>query len=275
MTAATSSTQRPAAIDRPVAVHTGPRVVLGDALVVAGRNLRHLTRNPQLLVFATIQPVMFVLLFRYVFGGAIAVPNGSYVDYLMPGVFAQTVAFGAIATGVGLAEDLSKGLVDRFRSLPMARSAVLAGRTLADLVRNVGVVTLLVLVGMAVGFRVSNGVLPLLGGLALLLLFGFALSWIFALVGLLTADAESAQAAAFLVLFPLTFASSAFVPVQSMPGWLQTFAANQPVTVVVDAIRALVLGQPAGSKVLGALAWSVALLAVFVPLAVRRYRRTA
>ncbi len=152
---------------------------------------------------------------------------------------------------------------------------MLAGRTLADLVRNVGVVTLLVLVGMAVGFRVSNGVLPLLGGLALLLLFGFALSWIFALVGLLTADAESAQAAAFPLLFPLTFASSAFVPVQSMPGWLQTFAANQPVTVVVDAIRALVLGQPAGSKVLGALAWSVALLAVFVPLAVRRYRRTA
>jgi ABC transporter DrrB family efflux protein len=244
-----------------------------DALLIAGRNLTVLVRLPQLLVFATVQPILFVLLFRYVFGGAIDVPGASYVDYLMPGVFAQTVAFGAITTGVGLSEDLAKGLVDRFRTLPMARSAVLAGRTLADLLRNLGVVLLMVAMGFLVGFRVQTTPLHLLAGIALLLLFGFAMSWVFALIGLSVANAESAQAASFPLLFPLVFASSAFVPTATMPGPLRAFAENQPVTAVIDAVRALVLGGPTASLVLAALAWSLAILAVAAPLAVARYRR--
>jgi ABC-2 type transport system permease protein/oleandomycin transport system permease protein len=257
------------------AARTGPRAAARDALVITGRNLTVLRRLPQLLIFATIQPILFVLMFRYVFGGAIEVPNGSYVDYLMPGIFAQTVAFGAITTGIGLSEDLARGLVDRFRSLPMARSAVLAGRTLADLVRNVGVVTLMVAMGYLVGFRVQTNLLSLLAGMLLLLLFGFALSWVFALVGLSVANAESAQAASFPLLFPLVFASSAFVPTATMPGPLRAFAEHQPVTAVIDAVRALVLGGPTASLILTSLAWSLGILAVAAPLAVRRYRRAS
>jgi ABC-2 type transport system permease protein/oleandomycin transport system permease protein len=257
------------------AARTGPRAAVRDALIVTGRNLTVLRRLPQLLVFATIQPVLFVLMFRYVFGGAIDVPNGSYVNYLMPGIFAQTVAFGAITTGIGLSEDLARGLIDRFRTLPMARSAVLAGRTVADLVRNVGVVALMVAMGYLVGFRVQTNPLALLAGILLLLLFGFALSWVFALVGLSVANAESAQAASFPLLFPLVFASSAFVPTATMPGPLRAFAEHQPVTAVVDAVRALVLGGPTTSLVLTSLAWSLGILAVAAPLAVRRYRRAS
>src|SRR5215210_3992140 len=168
---------------------------VADALTITWRNLLTLTRLPQLLVFATIQPVLFVLMFRYVFGGAIQVPGVDYVNFLMPGIFVQTVVFGATSTGVGLAEDLGKGLIERFRSLPMARSAVLAGRTVADLVRNVFVVALMAAVGFAVGFRPSTNVLAFLAGVGLLLLFGFALSWLFAIVGLGVRTAESAQAA--------------------------------------------------------------------------------
>ncbi len=257
------------------AARTGPRAATRDAFIIAGRNLTVLRRLPQLLVFATIQPVLFVLMFRYVFGGAIEVPNGSYVDYLMPGIFAQTVAFGAITTGIGLSEDLARGLIDRFRTLPMARSAVLAGRTLADLVRNVGVVALMVAMGYLVGFRVHTSLLALLGGILLLLLFGFALSWVFALVGLSVANAESAQAASFPLLFPLVFASSAFVPTATMPGPLRAFAEHQPVTAVIDAVRALVLGGPTVSLVFTSVAWSLGILAVAAPLAVRRYRRAS
>jgi ABC transporter DrrB family efflux protein len=255
------------------APRSGPRAAVRDALIVMGRNLTVLRRLPQLLVFATIQPVLFVLMFRYVFGGAIVIPGVPYVDYLMPGIFAQTVAFGAITTGIGLSEDLAQGLIDRFRTLPMARSAVLAGRTLADLVRNVGVVALMVAMGYLVGFRVHTNAFALLGGVALLLLFGFALSWVFALVGLTVPNAESAQAASFPLLFPLVFASSAFVPTVTMPGPLRAFAEHQPVTAAVDAVRALVLGGPTTSLVLTSLAWSVGILAVAAPLAVRRYRR--
>lgn len=254
---------------------TGARAATRDAFIIAGRNLTVLRRLPQLLVFATIQPVLFVLMFRYVFGGAIEVPNGSYVDYLMPGIFAQTVAFGAITTGIGLSEDLARGLIDRFRTLPMARSAVLAGRTLADLVRNVGVVALMVAMGYLVGFRVQTSLLALLAGILLLLLFGFALSWVFALVGLSVANAESAQAASFPLIFPLVFASSAFVPTATMPGPLRAFAEHQPVTAVIDAVRALVLGGPTTSLVLTSVAWSLGILAVAAPLAVRRYRRAS
>jgi ABC-2 type transport system permease protein len=249
------------------------RWAVSDAAAVTGRNLLAYVRVPQLVVFSTIQPIMFVLIFRYVFGGAIQVPGGSFVDFLMPGIFVQTVAFGAVGTGVGLAEDLGKGLIERFRSLPMARSSVLAGRTAADLVRNVFVVFLMCVVGFLVGFRVGTGPLAFLAGILVILAFGYALSWVFALVGLGAANAETAQAVAFPTLFPLVFASSAFVPVESMPGWLQAFAANQPVSVTVDATRALMLGGPTAGVVLQALAWTVGILAVFAPLAVRRYRR--
>jgi ABC-2 type transport system permease protein/oleandomycin transport system permease protein len=244
-----------------------------DWMSVTGRNLIHFRRVPQLLVFSTIQPVIFVLLFRYVFGGAIRIPGVPYVDYLMPGIFVQTAMFGAIATAVGLAADLKTGLIERFQSLPMARSAVLAGRTAADLSRNIFVAALMSVVGFAVGFRVHTNALAFVAGIAVLLLFGYAMSWVFASVGLLVGDPETAQAAAFPVLAPLVFASSAFVPVETMPGWLQVFAENQPVSVTASAVRALVLGGPTASYVLQSLAWSAGILLVFAPLAVRRYRR--
>jgi ABC-2 type transport system permease protein/oleandomycin transport system permease protein len=244
---------------------------------VTWRNLIGYRRVPQLLVFSTIQPVIFVLLFRYVFGGAISTdklpPGVSYVDFLIPGVFVQTVIFGAIATAIGLAADMKSGLLERFRSLPMARSAVLAGRTLADLTRNVFVVVLMLIVGMLVGFRIHSGVVALIEGLLLLLLFGYAMSWIFATVGLFVGDPETAQAAAFPVLAPLVFASTVFVPAASMPGWLRAFAEHQPVSITAEGVRALVLGTPAASHVVASLAWSIGILIVFAPLAVSRYRR--
>jgi ABC transporter DrrB family efflux protein len=246
-----------------------------DTLAVAGRNLIVYRRVPQLLVFSTIQPVVFVLMFRYVFGGlvsrALTVP---YVDYLMPGIFVQTVVFGAIGTAVGLATDMQSGLLERFRSLPMARSAVLAGRTLADLTRNVFVAVLMASVGFAVGFRIHTDGWHLLAGLLLVVVFGYALSWVFAALGLVTGDPETAQAAGFPVLAPLVFASSAFIPVSTMPGWLQVFAAHQPVSVTASAVRALVLGDPAASYVWQCLAWCAGIVIVFAPLAVRRYRRS-
>jgi ABC-2 type transport system permease protein/oleandomycin transport system permease protein len=246
---------------------------ISDGLAVTWRNLIAYTRVPQLMVFSSIQPIMFVLLFRYVFGGAIPTPGFDYVNFLMPGIFVQTVCFGAVSTGVGLAEDMGKGLIDRFRSLPMARSAVLVGRTMADLFRNLFVVLLMTIVGILVGFRPDTNVFAFLAGVGLILLFAFALSWGFAVIGLAARNAETAQAMAFPLLFPLTFASSAFVPVASMPGWLQVYARHQPVSVVVDATRALTVGDPTSSSVLMALAWTIGLLAVLVPLAVRRYRR--
>ena len=247
-----------------------------DGLAITGRNLIAYRRVPQLLVFSTIQPVIFVLMFRYVFGEAIQVPGPiHYVDFLMPGIFVQTVVFGAIATAIGLATDMKTGLMERFRSLPMARSAVLAGRTLADLTRNVFVVLLMVAVGFLVGFRIHTDVLGLVGGILLLLLFGYAMSWIFATIGLVVGDPETAQAAAFPMLAPLVFASSLFVPVARMPGWLQPWADHQPVSVTANAVRYLTLGDtPLGhaSDVWQALAWCAAILLVFAPIAVRRYR---
>jgi len=256
-------------VERPVLVRA-----VRDALAITWRNLIGYRRVPQLLVFSTIQPVIFVLLFRYVFGGAIDVPGPiSYVDFLMPGVFVQTVVFGSLATAIGLAADMKSGLLERFRSLPMARSAVLAGRTLADLTRNVFVVLLMVAVGFMVGFRIHTDVLALIAGILLLLFFGYAMSWIFATVGLALGDPETAQAAAFPVLAPLVFASTVFVPLESMPGWLQVWAEHQPVSVTASAVRALVLGGPTASLVWQSLAWCVGILVVFAPLAVRRYRR--
>jgi ABC transporter DrrB family efflux protein len=259
------------------AIASGRRVrlpgVVADALAIAWRGLITYRRVPQLLVFSTIQPVVFVLMFRYVFGGAIRVPGFDYVDYLMPGIFVQTSVFGAIATAIGLATDVQSGLLERFLSLPMARSAVLTGRTLADLARNVFVVALMAGVGFLVGFHLHTNWAKFLAAMMLVLLFGFTLSWVFATVGLLLRNPESAQAAAFPVMAPLVFASSAFVSVSSMPGWLQPFAAHQPVSVTASAARALVLGGPATSDVLQALAWAAGILLVFVPVAVWRYRR--
>ena len=257
----------------PQPVHVARHTGVTDAMTLTWRNLLNLRRKPQLIVFATIQPVIFVLMFRFVFGGAITVPGTSYVNYLMPGIYIQTVTFGALTTGVGLAEDMQNGLIDRFRSLPMARSAVLVGRTLADLCRNVFVVALMAVVGFLVGFRIETNVVAYLAGLALVLLFSFALSWIFAFVGMYVGDAETAQAASFPILAPLVFASSAFVPLETMPGWLQAFAEHQPVSITVDAVRALCLGGPTAEPVFKALLWIVAIIAVFAPLAVRQYRK--
>jgi ABC-2 type transport system permease protein/oleandomycin transport system permease protein len=216
-------------------------------------------------------------MFRYVFGGAIAATwDGHpvpYVDFLMPGIFVQTVTFGALTTGVGLAEDLQKGIIDRFRSLPMARSAVLVGRTTADLVRNTFVVLLMAVVGFLVGWRIATNVAGLVATLLLILAFAYALSWLFAIVGMTVRDGETAQAASFPILAPLVFASSAFVPTQTMPDWLQVFADHQPVTAVCNAGRALTLGGPTTHYVLTAIAWIVAIVAICAPLAVRKYRR--
>ncbi|HLJ35525.1 MAG TPA: ABC transporter permease [Ktedonobacteraceae bacterium] len=246
---------------------------IADALVLAKRHLIQIPRIPEELVFATIQPIMFVLLFRYVFGGAIAVSGTSYVNYLMAGIFAQTVIFGATSTGIGLATDLQRGLVDRFRSLPMAKSAVLTGRTISDLVRNTFVVLVMWGVGLLVGFRPEGGVLSWLGGIGLLLLTSFAFSWISATIGLLVRTVEAAQSAGFIWLFPLTFASSAFVPTKSMPDWLRAFADHQPVSLIVNAVRGLLLNTPDASTIWQALAWCVGILVVFIPIAVWAYGR--
>jgi ABC-2 type transport system permease protein/oleandomycin transport system permease protein len=258
----------------PARRRVSPKTAVIDGGVVAWRNLLSMLRTPEVLVFTSIQPVIFVLLFRFVFGGAITVPGESYVNYLMPGVFIQAVAFGSVTTAVGMAEDLQGGVIDRFRSLPMARSAVLAGRTIADLVRSVWIVILMFVVGYAVGFRVQTNALAALAAVGMIVLFAFALSWVFAYFGLVTANPEAAQAASFPFLAVFVFASSAFVPLDTMPGWLQAFAEHQPVTAEINAVRALVLGGPTADDVITAIAWCVGIIMVFAPLAVQRYRRS-
>jgi ABC transporter DrrB family efflux protein len=256
-----------------------------DTAVITRRNLTRNLRLPQLLIFATVQPVMFLLLFTYVFGGAIggaipAVAGGRYVNWLVPGLLVQVAAFGAGQTALGLTEDLSKGVIDRFRSLPMARSAVLAGRTLSDLIRNGFVIALMMAVGFAIGFRWQTSLLGLIAGMLVAMVFAYALSWVMATIGLAVKNPEAAQTAVFLPVFPFVFASSVFAPTQTMPSWLQGFAANQPVTVVSNALRGLILGQGAlepghtvPGDVLLAFAWSLGILVVFAPLAVRVYRK--
>jgi ABC transporter DrrB family efflux protein len=252
------------------------RSAVTDAAVVTGRNLRHFIRQPQLLIFSTIQPIMFVLLFVYVFGGAVkgSLPKGvSYADFLLPGIFVQSVAFRATQTAVGLAEDLDRGVVDRFRSMPMARSAVLLGRTLADLVRNVLIIALMIGVGYLVGFSFHAGVSQALASIVVVAAFGFALSWIFAFVALTVHGAEAAQAAGFVVIFPLVFASSVFVPLATMPSWLQAFSRASPVTLTANAARAYALVPGTPTSLAEAAAWIGGLLVVFIPLCVWRYRR--
>jgi ABC-2 type transport system permease protein len=257
---------------------TTPALAAADAMAITRRNLIKYLRVPNLIVFSTVQPVMFVLLFAYVFGGAIKgalPPRVHYIDFLMPGIVVQTVVFGSTQTGVGLAEDMTKGIIDRFRSLPMARSAVLAGRTISDTVRNLAVVLLMVLVGTLIGFRIHTGVLPALVALGVALGFGFAMSWISATIGLVLRDVETAQSASFVWIFPLVFASSVFVPLRTMPGWLQSFARANPITNVANAIRALTLGGATTRPLLYALAWLSAILVTFAPLATRQYRKVA
>ena len=252
---------------------SGARHAVSDTLVLAKRSLLRIPRAPDLLLSFTVQPIMFVLLFAYVFGGAIATPGYSYIDFLMPGIIVQTMAFGGFVTALGLSEDLKKGLIDRFRSLPMSRAAVLAGRTLADIVTNSISIAVMLVVGTIAGFAFDAPLLHIVGGLLLLLLFGYSFSWVFAFVGLTSSSPEASQSLGFIVIFPLTFVSSAFVPVESMPGALQAFAEVNPFTIVVDAMRSLFLGAPAGNNVWGALAWSLAITAVFATLSVRRYKR--
>jgi ABC-2 type transport system permease protein/oleandomycin transport system permease protein len=246
-----------------------------DVLVVAERNLVRLPRAPDLLLAFTIQPIMFVLLFRYVFGGAIQTPGYSYVDYLIPGIIVQNIAFGGFVTAIGLNEDLHKGLIDRFRSLPMARAAVLGGRTLSDIATNALGIVILLGTGLIIGFSFHANALEIVGGFVLLLLFGYAFSWFFALVGLTVSSPESANSVGFIAVFPLTFISSAFVPTSSMPTVLRDFADVNPFTIVVNAMRSLWLGAPADNYVWGAFVWAFVLIAIFAPLAVRRYRQTA
>ena len=249
---------------------------LSDALVIAQRSLRRVPRSPELLLGFTIQPVMFVLLFRYVFGGAISTPGTSYVDFLLPGILVQSIAFGSTVTGVGIADDLQKGLTDRFRSLPMARSAVLAGRTVADIATNWFQLAVMICVGYIVGFRFSTSVPEVIGGLALLTLVGFAFSWVSAVIAMGVSTVEAAQQASFIWLFPLTFVSSAFVPPDTMPEPLKTFASDiNPFSLWVDSLRHLFVGTPIDNQLWLGLLWVVALLVVFAPLAVWRYRRVA
>jgi ABC transporter DrrB family efflux protein len=248
---------------------------VSDTLVLARRNLLRIPRQPDLLLAFTVQPIMFVLLFVYVFGGAISTPGYDYVDFLMPGIITQSIAFGGFVTAVGLNEDLKKGLIDRFRSLPMSRSAVLAGRTLADVATNVLSLVILVGVGMIAGFDFKSSPGEVVLGFVLMLLFGYAFSWFFAWIGLLVSSPEAANSVGFIAIFPLTFASSAFVPVDSMPSALQAFAEVNPFTIVTDAMRALWVGAPAGNSVWGAFAWTIGLIVVFAPLAVSRYRRVS
>lgn len=254
---------------------------LTDSLLLTGRHLRHIPRIPELLVFSIIQPIIFVLLFAFVFGGAIQVPGGGYRSFLMAGIFAQTVAFTGASTGVGLAEDMARGLIDRFRSLPMARSAVLAGRTLADLLRSLLILAVMSVCGLLVGWRTHASVLSIIGGYGLLLLFGFSMSWIGAWIGLIVPSTEVANTAGFIWLFPLTFMSNAFVPIATMPGWLQEFAAWNPISATVQAVRSSFGNNGLATTgnfwslqhaALVSVVWSVALVLLFGVLAVRRYR---
>ena len=251
-------------------------LTLSDTLVLARRNLMRIPRQPDLLIAYTIQPVMFTLLFVYVFGGAIQTPGFDYVDFLMPGIIVQSIAFGGFVTALGLSEDVQKGLIDRFRSLPMSRAAVLTGRTSSDVVLNCLSLVVLLTVGFAAGFNFidTTGAQVVLG-IVLLLLLGYAFSWIFALVGLFSSTPETANSIGFTLIFPLTFASSVFVPAESMPDGLQQFAEANPFTTISDAMRSLWLGTPAHSDVWMSFVWCFGLIAVFAPLAVARYRNVA
>jgi len=263
------------------------RQAAAHTAIITRRNVLRVVRLPELILFSTVQPVMFLLLFNYVFGGAINLGGGgplaiSYIDWLIPGVLVQSAVFGATATALGLTEDLAAGVIDRFRSLPMARSAVLTGRTAADLVRNTFVFSLMLVVGYLMGWRFDQGFFKMVVGLGLALMFGYAFSWVMLVIGLATKTPEAAQSAGFLPIFPLVFASSVFVPPATMPDWLRAFAEHQPVSIAANAVRALMLpdsmhqplGFDQGSLVLQSILWIGAIIVVFAPLSVRMYKRT-
>lgn len=267
--------------------HVGLKQGIRDTGIIVKRNAMRNVRLPELVLFATVQPVLFLLLFNYVFGGSIGASlgdafGGKYVNYLLPGMLVQTALFSSIQTAIGLTEDLSAGVIDRFRSLPIARSAVLAGRTLADMIRTFVVMVLLLAVGFIIGFDAPGGILRTLSGLLLCALFGFAMSWVMALVGLTVKTPEAANSAGFLPLFPLMFASSIFVPPETLPSWMKGFAENQPVTVLSDTMRGLILGdefvatqsRSLAGLILYSLFWIALIIIAFAPLAVRKYRRT-
>ena len=250
-----------------------------DAAIVTKRTLLRITRNPQLVLFSTVQPIMFLVLFNYVFGGALSFGGpiaeaGDYINWLIPGILIQSAVFGAQGTALGLNEDLNAGVIDRFRSLPMSRSAVLAGRTIADLARMSFVLGLMLLVGWAMGWSPTTGGGEVLLGFLLALGYAFALSWVMANLGLSVKDAETAQVVAFLPLFPFVFASSVFVPTETMPDWLAAFAENQPITILTNAIRGLTLGGATSTDIFASIAWIVGITVVAAPLAVRIYRRS-
>jgi ABC transporter DrrB family efflux protein len=258
---------------------------LGDGAVVAKRNVIKIKRVPEILVFVLLSPIMFVLLFAFVFGGAIDVAGGSYREFLIAGILAQTVVFGATFTGAGLADDMQKGIIDRFRSLPMARSAVLVGRTTSDIIYNALSITIMALTGLLVGWGIRTSFLEGLAGFGLLLLFAYSISWIMAYIGLLVPSVEVINNASFMVIFPLTFVANTFVPIETMPEALQTFAEWNPVSAVTQAARELFGNIPAGTPeptvwplqnpVLYTLIWVVIFIAVFAPLSIRQYKRAA
>ena len=247
---------------------------ISDALLLAARNLRRLPRQPDLLVGVTFQPIMFVILFTYVFGGAIRTPGFTYIVFFLPGIVIQMIAFTGYATALGISDDLRKGLIDRFRALPMARSAVLAGRTLSDVAMNVIALATMVACGFAVGFGFSAPAWQVAAGIALILLFGYAMSWVYCFVGLIASSPESASAIITIVIFPLSFVSSAYVPTASMPSVIRAIANANPFTTIIDALRSLWIGTPAGTDVAFALVWCVGIALVFSLLATARYRRT-
>ena len=275
MTAIAAPAGAPSAQDEP-SLLTQARWALSDTLTITRRNLLVWMRVPAYIVFTVIQPVMFVLMFRYVFGGAIPVNvPGGYVNFLMPGIIAQTAAFASFGTAIALAQELKKGVIDRLRSMPMARSAVLAGRLVADTARMTVTILIVLAVGYAVGFRFQNGPVPAILMVVLSVVFGVAICLIAAYTGLAIGDEESVQAFGLIWLFPITFLSSAFVPISTMPGWLQAFANNQPVTYVVNTMRALALGGPIEANLWKSIVWLVGIFVVFAPLAVRAYKRAA
>jgi ABC-2 type transport system permease protein/oleandomycin transport system permease protein len=245
---------------------------VSDILVIARRDILKYVRMPQLLIFNTLFNVVLLLLFNYVFGGAIQINGANYIQFFLPGFVAQTAVFGSTQTSVAIADDLSKGLIDRFRSLPMSRSAFLSGRVISDAVRYTFLLLLMIAVGVAVGFRFHNGAAPAIAGMALIVLFGIALTWVAVFIGISVKDVETAQTAGFVWVFPLVFASSTYVPVQTMPGWLQAFAKINPVTPMVDTVRALFLGGDVSQSLWKILAWTAGIIIVFLFLAIRRYR---
>ncbi len=278
----TATTTAPPVSVPPLAERRGN--ILGDSWVVARRSLKHMRRQPEALADVTLQPVMFVLLFAYVFGGAITVADGNYREFLMGGIFAQTIVFGAFGVAIGLASDRANGAIDRFRSLPMARGAVLGGHALASLMRAMIPILLMSLCGLVVGWRINGGIADALGGYALMIAFSFAVIWIGVLMGTMLPSVEAVQGVGFTAIFPITFIASTFVPVATLPGVLRTVAEWNPVTSMAEALRML-FGNPSGDfgadppwslqhPVLYSLAWIVAIIAVCAPLAVRAYQRT-